>query len=61
MAMAMTMAARKRKHHALMTALLKEIEAGLDRDVAVQRGAEIFEECFGDLPPLKRSKPNDRS
>lgn len=45
-----TMGERKRRYQAMMAALMEEIKAGLDREVAAQRGAEIFETCFGDTP-----------
>ena len=52
----MTMGARKRKHQALMKALMEEIKNGLDRAVAAKRGDEIFAECFGDLPRFKQEQ-----
>jgi hypothetical protein len=51
-----TMGQRKRSYQVLMAALMEEIKAGLDREVAAQRGVEIFESCFGDRPLREKLK-----
>ena len=45
-----TMGERKRRYQKMMSALMDEIKAGLCREEAAKRGAEIFKTCFGDAP-----------